>query len=73
MVMRHIAGALREVTWSEHRDSGGMFDAETGVYRDGDGFVAYISDWGGGIRSKAHPDEESARRDIARLWERFYG
>ena len=73
MMMRHIAGALREVPWSEKRDSGGMFDAEVGVYRDGDGFVAFIYDWGGGIRSRIHPDVETARGDIDRLWERFYG
>lgn len=73
MAARHIAGALREVVWSEARDSGGMFDAEVGVYRDGDGFVAFIDDWGGGIRSRLHPDEKTARADIGRLWDRFYG
>lgn len=73
MVKKHIAGALREVPWCEQRDAGEMFPAEVGVYRDGDGFVAYVDAWGGGIRSKLHPDEETARADIDRLWGRFYG
>ena len=38
MVQKHIAGMLREVPWSEQRKGGGMFDAEVGVYRDGDPF-----------------------------------
>ena len=70
---KHIAGALREVVWSEERDAGDMFKAEVGVYWDGAGFVAYVEAWGGGIRSKAHLDQETARADIARLWEKFYG
>jgi hypothetical protein len=70
MVMRLI--------WSEYRDCGATFDAEVGVYRVedhslADKFVAYVYDWGGGIRSMAHPDAETARADIPRLWDRYYG
>ena len=69
-----IAGAMREVVWSEPRDCGGMFDAKVGIWRDGDGFIAYVTDgWGGGVRSKRHPDEAAARGDIERLWNRLYG
>ena len=75
MTARLIAGASRDVTWHESRDAGDMFKSEVGVWRDPDGqFRAYVNDgWGGGMRSKPHPDEPAARADIARLWERFYG
>lgn len=74
MAVRYIAGATRDVVWSESRDAGEIFKPEVGVWRDGDGFVAYVSGgWGGGIQSGRHPDEVAARTDIARLWERFYG
>jgi hypothetical protein len=72
----YIAGALRDVVWRERRDDGGMFGdaAEVGVWHDSGGFVAYAKDgWGGGVRSKHHPDEATARRDTERLWERLYG
>ena len=71
---KHIAGALRDVPWCEKRSVlGEMFDPEVGVYRDGDGFVAYVDSWGGGIRSRIHSSEQAARSDIDRLWEKFYG
>lgn len=72
---RWIAGASREVVWSESRDAGGMFKSEVGVWRDPDGrFRAYIQDyWAGGMRSKPHPDQAAARADVGRLWEKFYG
>lgn len=72
---RHIAGAARDVVWSEQRDAGDMFKSEVGVWRDPDGrFRAYVKDgWGGGMQSRPHPDQETARRDIDRLWEHFYG
>lgn len=71
----YIAGASREVTWSEKRDAGDMFTSEVGVWRDPDGrFRAYVKDgWGGGVQSRPHPDEETARSDIGRLWDKFYG
>lgn len=70
-----IAGAVREVVWRESRDAGDMFDSEVGVWRDPDGrYRAYVTGgWGGGIQSKPHPDEASARADATRLWGRFYG
>lgn len=69
-----IAGARRLVVWRETRDSGGMFDAEVGVWKDGDSFVAYVLDgWGGGVQSGKHPGEAAARGDIDRLWRRYYG
>lgn len=72
---RYIAGAARDVVWSEGRDAGDMFKPEVGVWRDPDGrFRAYVKDgWGGGIQSKPHPDETTARADIGRLWEHSYG
>lgn len=74
MTTSYIAGATREIVWRESRDAGDMFKSEVGVWRDRDGFVAYVKDgWGGGIQSKRHPDETTARADIDRLWERFYG
>ena len=75
MSTRMIAGASREVTWSEPRDTGDMFSGEAGVWRDPDGrFRAYIrGGWGGGAHSKPHPDEAAARADIDRLWERCFG
>jgi hypothetical protein len=42
---KHIAGALREVVWSEKRDTGGMFKAEVGVYQ------AELEDPGAAARS----------------------
>ncbi len=70
----YIGGAVREVVWSETRDSGGMFTAEVGVWREGGKFVAYVKDgWTDGIRSAPHGDEQAARRDVGRLWEKFYG
>lgn len=71
----YIAGASREVVWREQRDAGDMFKSEVGVWRDPDGrFRAYVKDgWGGGIQSRPHPDEQAARADISRLWEKFYG
>jgi len=71
-----IAGAVRDVVWSESREVyGEMFKSEVGVWRDPDGrFRAYVKDgWGGGMRSKPHPDEATARTDVTRLWEEFYG
>lgn len=75
MSARLIAGAARDVVWSEARDAGGMFSSEVGVWRDPDGrYRAYVKDgWGGGVRSKPFPDEQAARGDIDRLWEHFYG
>lgn len=75
MSTRHIAGAARDVVWHELRDAGDMFKSEVGVWRDPDGrFRAYVKDgWGGGVNSKPRPDEQMARRDIARLWDNFHG
>lgn len=72
---RFIAGAQREVVWSEKRDAGEMFFAEVGVWREPDGrFRAYVSgSWGGGLRSKPHDSDQAARSDTGRLWEKFYG
>lgn len=68
-----VFGDVREVVWSERRDTGGMFDAEVGVWRDGPGFVAYVQgEWGGGANSRRHPDEQSARADVDRLWSRYF-
>jgi transcriptional regulator with XRE-family HTH domain len=57
--MSYIAGAARDVVWSEERDAGDMFKSEVGVRRDPDGrFRAYVKDgWGGGVRSKPFPDQ----------------
>lgn len=69
-----IAGAVREVVWSEQRDAGEMFSAEIGVWKDERGFVAYVcGPWGGGVNSKHHPSEVAAQADTGRLWEKFYG
>lgn len=75
VTVRVIAGAPREVVWSEERDAGDMFKSEVGVWRDPDGrFRAYVKDgWAGGMRSKPHPDEDTARTDVTRLREVFYG
>jgi hypothetical protein len=75
MATCYIAGASRDVIWSEERDAGDMFTSEVGVWRDPDGrFRAFVKDgWGGGMRSKPHPDETTARADVPRLWEQFYG
>jgi hypothetical protein len=72
---RFIAGDMREVTWSEKRDAGEVFPAEVGTWRNPDGrFQAYVmSGWSGGVRSKLHPDQESARQDVDRIWDQFYG
>ena len=75
MSVRMVAGESRDVVFSEKRAAGGMFKSEVGVWRDPDGrFVAYVTDgWCGGIQSKPHPDEQTARSDIDRLWGKFYG
>jgi hypothetical protein len=74
MSARYVAGAVREVPWHEERDAGEMFKSEVGVWHDDRGFVAYVKDgWGGGINSGHHPDQQAARHDITRLWEKFYG
>lgn len=67
-----IGGKFRDVAWSERRDSGGMFDATVGVYCDDSGYVAYVTDWGRGIKSPPHPTLEDAKADIERLWNRMY-
>jgi hypothetical protein len=68
-----IGEAWREVVWWEQRDAGEMFPAEVGVWQDILGFTAYVLAWGGGLRSKPHPDQETAKADTGRLWEKFYG
>lgn len=69
-----VAGAVREVVWSEERDAGDMFMSEVGVWAEPGGFVAYVKDgWGGGKRSGCHASLELAQRDTSRLWEEFYG
>jgi hypothetical protein len=74
MAASYVAGVVREVPWREERDAGEMFLAEVGVWQDAGGFTAYVKDgWGGGINSRPHPDLETARADVRRLWEKFYG
>lgn len=63
-----MAGASREVVWSEKRDDGGMFDAEVGVYKSGNQFVAYAANgWGGGVQC-TRDTFEAARAEVDRLW-----
>lgn len=69
---RLIGGIFKDVYWTESRDSGGMFDATVGVYKDDSGYVAYVIDWGTGVHSPPHPTLEAAKADVERLWDRMF-
>jgi len=75
MTRTFVAGAERDIVWSETRNDDGMHEAQVGVWRNPDGtYTAYARDgWGAGIKSSPHPDETAARTDTTRLWHRHHG
>jgi hypothetical protein len=67
-----INGQMRDVVWSERRDTGGMFEATVGIYKDGDGYRTFVLDLGLGMQSKLHHTYEDARNDVERCLKKFY-
>lgn len=72
MQRKFIAGAWRDCTFTEERDTGGMFNATVGVWVEGNKYTAFVSDWGGGMKSPAYDTEQEAIRAIERLMGRYY-